>query len=207
MEVGAIESILAFPTHIYTIEKTEFISQVRSVAMDFMPPDQKLDEIYPVRMSSPMQDDPRIQPFAEYVAVTAGNILADQGYSTDGTGAVFESMWCQEHYKHSGMDQHTHPGVLIVGFYFLDVPPKSSAMTFFDPRPGKVAFGAGESNASEITYASNSFHFAPRPGLLVFANSWLPHAFTRHADEQPLRFIHFNIDLVKHKFEHIVEVI
>jgi len=207
MDAGAIESILAFPTHIYTVEKPEFVSQVRSVAMEAMPTDDKLDEIYPVRMSLPIQDDLRLHPFSEYVAVTAGNILSDQGYLTDGMGAVFESMWCQEHYKHSGMDQHTHPGTLMAGFYFLDVPPKSSAMTFFDPRSGKVASGTQEANPSDITYASNSFNMAPRPGLLVFANSWLPHSFTRHADDFPLRFVHFNVNLVKHKFENIVEVI
>lgn len=207
MDAGAIESILAFPTHIYAVEKPEFISQVRSVSLEAMPTDHKLDEIYPVKMSLPMQDDSRLRPFAEYVAVTAGNILSDQGYSTDGMGAVFESMWCQEHYKHSGMDQHTHPGTLIAGFYFLDVPPKSSVITFFDPRVGKIASGTQETNPSDITYASNSFNMAPRPGLLVFTNSWLPHAFTRHADDLPLRFVHFNVNLVKHKFEHIVEVI
>lgn len=207
MDAGAIESVLAFPTHIYTIEKLEFISQVRSVAMEAMPNDYNLDEIHPVKMSLPMQDDSRIQSFAEYVAVTAGNILADQGYLTDDMGVVFESMWCQEHYKHSGMDQHTHPGVLMSGIYFLDVPPRSSSMTFFDPRAGKVAAGFSEKDPTRITYASNSFNLAPRPGLLVFTNSWLPHSFTRHADDQPLRFVHFNINLVKHKFEHIVEVI
>jgi hypothetical protein len=104
------------------------------------------------------------------------------------------------------MDQHTHPGILMVGFYFLDVPENSSAITFFDPRPGKVATGPGEANMADITYASNGFHFAPRPGLLIFTNSWLPHAFTRHGSNDPIRFIHFNIGLTEHKPDN-VEVI
>ena len=39
---------------------------------------------------------------------------------------------------------------------------------------------------------------APKAGLLVFAPAWLPHAFTRHGNTVPLRFIHFNIGLTEH---------
>lgn len=201
-----LETTLAFPTHIYSIEKPEFVQQVKSVAMDALGNKPVENDIYPVRMSGPMEQDKRLFDFAKFTAITAGNILADQGYATAGMGAYFESMWCQEHHKHSGMDQHTHSGVLMVGFYFLDVPKESSAITFFDPRAGKVATGPAEADMSNVTYASNGFHFAPRPGLLVLTNSWLPHAFTRHAGNEPIRFIHFNIGLTEH-VEQNVEVI
>ena len=201
-----LETTLAFPTHVYSIEKPEFIQQVKTVAMEALGDKPVENEIYPVRMSGPMEQDQRLFDFAKFTAITAGNILADQGYAVNGMGAYFESMWCQEHHKHSGMDQHTHPGVLMVGFYFLDVPENSSAITFFDPRPGKVATGPGEANMANITYASTGFHFAPRPGLLVLTNSWLPHAFTRHAGNEPIRFIHFNIGLTEH-VEQNVEVV
>jgi len=201
-----LETILAFPTHVYTIEKPEFINTVKQVAMDALGDKPLENPIYPFRMSGPMQEDQRLFDFAKFTAITAGNILTDQGYATEGMGAYFESMWCQEHHKHSGMDQHTHPGVLMVGFYFLDVPPETSAVTFYDPRPGKVATGPGERSGDQVTYASPAFHLRPAPGLLVFTNSWLPHSFTRHADDAPLRFIHFNIGLTEH-IQSNVEVI
>lgn len=193
-----LETTLAFPTHIYSVEKPEFIKQVKLVAMDALGNKPIENDIYPVRMSDPLQDDQRLFEFAKFTAITAGNVLTDQGYATANMGAYFESMWCQEHHKHSGMDQHTHPGVLMVGFYFLDVPKDSSVLTFFDPRPGKIATGPAEKDLSDMTYASAGFHFVPRPGLLLFTNSWLPHALTRHAGTEPLRFIHFNIGLADH---------
>jgi hypothetical protein len=205
--MSQLEAMLAFPTHVYTVEKPEYIESVRKVALEALNQIEISNEIYPVKMTGGLEHDTRIQDFAAFTAITAGNILTDQGYQTVGMGAYFESMWCQEHHKHSGMDQHTHPGVLMVGFYFLDVPEDSSAITFFDPRPGKVATGPVEANPADITYASLAFHMAAKPGLLVFTNSWLPHAFTRHGGTEPLRFVHFNIGLTEHKHQCDVEVI
>lgn len=198
MSAPQIEAITAFPTHVYTVEKPEFIEQVRVVALDMLKGSEKAHDLYPFRMSGPMEMDPRLQDFARFTAITAGNLLTDEGYQTAGMGAYFQSMWCQEHHRSSGMDQHTHPGSLVVGFYFLDVPPDSSAVTLFDPRPGKVAASPGEANAANVTLASPAFHMGPKPGLLIFTPGWLPHAFTRHGSDQPLRFVHFNIGLTEH---------
>jgi hypothetical protein len=46
---------------------------------------------------------------------------------------------------------------------------------------------------ANVTYASNAVNFTPEPGLLFFANAWLPHAFSRHAAAKPIRFIHFTL--------------
>lgn len=201
-----IETLSSFPTHIYNVERIDFIEQVRTVGLDMLKDAQPANDLHPVRMSGPMEMDQRLQDFAKYTAITAGNLLTDEGYQTAGQGAYFQSMWCQEHHRSSGMDQHTHPGSLMVGFFFFDVPPGSSAITFFDPRAGKVATPLIEANHANVTLASNAFHMAPRPGLLVFAPGWLAHAFTRHGGEQPLRFVHFNIGLTEHQ-EAAVEVI
>lgn len=206
MNEPPIEALPAFPTHVYSVEKPEFVEAVRGVAMEMLRQSEKAHELYPVRMSGPMEMHPGVQDFARFTAITAGDLLTDEGYQTRGMGAYFQSMWCQEHHRSSGMDQHTHPGSLMVGFYFLDVPTDSSAITFFDPRPGKVAASIGEANAANVTLASPAFHMAARPGLLVFAPSWLPHAFTRHGNTIPLRFVHFNIGLTEH-VDQLPEVI
>jgi len=31
--------------------------------------------------------------------------------------------------------------------------------------------------------------------MLMFANSWLAHSFTRNASDKPMRFIHFNLSV------------
>jgi hypothetical protein len=39
-------------------------------------------------------------------------------------------------------------------------------------------------------------NFQPNPGLLIFANSWLPHSFSKHASDEPIKFVHFNLTVV-----------
>lgn len=196
--IDILENIFCFPTIVYSIRKPEFLSSVSnaaSIALDQI--DQELNEIYPVKMSRDFSQDPAIQDFCQYVALTSLNILKEQGYNVDNKSAYFESMWCQEHHKFSQMDQHIHnKGVQVVGFYFLETPDNGCMATFHDPRPGKVQVGFDESDASNVTYSSNIFHFKPEPASLVLTNSWLPHSFTKNGSSKPFRFVHFNICLM-----------
>jgi len=32
--------------------------------------------------------------------------------------------------------------------------------------------------------------------MLVLANSWLPHSFTKNGSDEPMTFIHFNLGVV-----------
>lgn len=197
MYEDTLENIICFPTVVYHVKKPVFFERLRNIAISALSEnDHGINEIYPVKMSADISQDPSIQDFCEYTAKTALNILQDQGYDVRNKAAYFESMWCQEHYKHSMMEQHVHPGdVQIVGFYFLDAPEGCSSAAFHDPRSGKMQGGRPEANLSEITYASNAFHMKPEPGQLVLTNAWLPHSFTRQKSDKPFRFIHFNICL------------
>jgi hypothetical protein len=82
-----------------------------------------------------------------------------------------------------------------VGFYFLDCPENCSRVVFHDPRPGKPPTAWYEKDSTQITAASNMVNFTPEPGLLVITNAWLPHSFSRHGSDEPIRFIHFNLGL------------
>jgi hypothetical protein len=48
---------------------------------------------------------------------------------------------------------------------------------------------------SQVTFASNAINFTPKAGLLIFTNAWLPHSFSRHEADAPIKFIHFNVGL------------
>jgi len=186
-----------FPSVVYTIEKPEFLKAVNEVSeerLKVQKADKKIDPIYPVVMTDNLFTDPRMANFMEFVGTTAWKILSDQGYAMDSLSTTFTEMWTQEHHKHSLMEQHVHGfGAQLVGFYFLQVPEKSSNVIFHDPRAGKVQSNLMEANMSMVTPASNAIHFNPKPGLLIFANSWLPHSFGRHAANKPMKFVHFNL--------------
>lgn len=189
-----------FPCPIYLIERPDFLDVVTTVseeALAVQRKEQALDELYPLYMSGSYFADPRVSDFTEFVGATAWNILNEQGFAMQNMAVQFTEMWTQEHYKHSAMDAHVHGfGSQIVGFYFLETPEECSRLVFHDPRAAKVQIDLPEQDVNMATPASKMINFTPKPGMLIFANSWLMHSFTRHASEQPIKFVHFNLTVI-----------
>jgi uncharacterized protein (TIGR02466 family) len=181
----------------YTIDRPDFLSVVQEVSEEKLAEAYKqreLNPIYPVMMTDSYFADSRLQEFSKFIGQSAWNILQDQGYAMDNFDTSFTEMWTQEHHKHSLMEQHVHGhGSQIVGFYFLEVPEGSSPLLFHDPRAGKVQTNLPEADMTMATPASNIINFKPKPGLMVFSNSYLPHSFGRHAADEPIKFVHFNL--------------
>jgi len=189
-----------FPCPIYLIERPDFLEVVNTVseeALETAKKTQQLNEIYPVHMSGSYFGDPRVAGFSEFVGATAWNILNEQGYAMQDKAVQFTEMWTQEHHKHSAMDAHVHGfGSQIVGFYFLETPVGGSNVVFHDPRAAKVQIDLPEQDMIKATPASKMINFTPKPGMMIFANSWLAHSFTRHAAELPIKFVHFNLAVI-----------
>ena len=189
-----------FPCPIYLIDRPDFLEVVNTVSEEALATakkEQTLNEIYPVHMTGSYFGDPRMAGFSEFVGATAWNILNEQGYAMQDKMVQFTEMWTQEHYKHSAMDAHVHGfGSQIVGFYFLETPEGGSNVVFHDPRAAKVQIDLPEQDMSMATPASKMINFTPKPGMMIFANSWLSHSFTRHAAELPIKFVHFNLTVI-----------
>lgn len=192
-----VQAAVHFPCPVYIIDRPDFLEAVNAVSEESLKAQHEqhaVNDIYPLMMSGNFVNDPRVREFAEFVASTAWNILDSQGYAMQHFHTLFESMWTQEHHKQSSMEQHVHGGgAQIVGFYFLEVPEGSSRVVFHDPRPGKVMSELPQKDVSQATPASQMVNFEAAPGRLIFSNAWLPHSFTRHAGEAPLKFVHFNL--------------
>jgi uncharacterized protein (TIGR02466 family) len=190
-----------FPCPIYLIERPDFLETVRAVseeALEVPRKERDLNEIYPVYMTQSYFADPRLAGFSEFIGATSWNILNEQGFAMQDKVVQFTEMWTQEHHKHSAMDAHVHGfGAQIVGFYFLETPENCSRVVFHDPRSGKVQIDPPEQDMNMATPASKMINFEPKPGLMLFTNSWLAHSFTRHAAEQPIKFVHFNLTVAQ----------
>lgn len=186
-----------FPCPIYLIERPDFLEAINIVseeALEVQRKERDLNEIYPVYMTGGYFEDPRVASFSEFIGSTAWNILNEQGYAMGDKAVQFTEMWTQEHHKHSAMDRHVHGyGSQIVGFYFLETPENCSRVVFHDPRSAKVQIDLPEHDISKATPASRMINFEPKPGMMIFANSWLAHSFTRHASDLPIKFVHFNL--------------
>ena len=192
------QTFFYFPAAVCAAEKPEFLPDVSAACEDALAKRREevpvLDEIYPVHMTGNLLGDPRVEAFSGYVIQIAEQMLREQGYNTAAFNLAFSEMWCQEHHKHSAMEQHTHGnGVQVVGFYFLNAPENASRPVFHDPKSAKVQISLPENNPAEATFASNLINFEPKAGQMLLTNAWLPHSFTRHANEEPIRFVHFNL--------------
>jgi len=189
-----------FPCPIYVIERPEFLEEVSKVSeenLEIQRKERDLNEIYPVYMTDNYFGDPRMAGFTEFVGTTAWNILNEQGYAMQDKAVSFTEMWTQEHHKHSAMDAHVHGyGSQIVGFYFLETPENCSNVVFHDPRAAKVQIDLPEQDVNIVTSASKMINITPKPGVMVFSNSWLSHSFTRHAADKPIKFVHFNLTVI-----------
>ena len=190
-----------FPCPIYVIERPDFLGVVNTVseeALEAAKKAQPLNEIYPVHMTGSYFGDSRLDKFTEFVGGTAWNILNEQGYAMQDRAVQFTEMWTQEHHKHSAMDAHVHGfGSQIVGFYFLETPENCSKVAFHDPRAAKVQIDLPEQDVNMATPASKAINFTPKAGMMIFANSWLAHSFSRHAAELPIKFVHFNLTVIQ----------
>ena len=192
-----LQSILLFPSMVYVVDKPEFLEDAKETADWYLkksPRQAERDEIYPIIQTDTMQEDPRIRGLTEYILNTSWNILESQGYMMDNLITVMHAMWCQDHGQTSGQEKHVHGMTSqLSGFYFLEVPNESSVATFHDPRPAKEYADLPEKSIQNVTYASRAYHLLPKPGLLVFSNSWLPHSFERNRSKENFKFLHFNV--------------
>lgn len=180
---------ICFPSSVYTVKRDDFLEDVKRISEKYMIQYDKY-----VHMSSNFYNDPDVSEFATSILHVSWKILKDQGYYMENKETYFTEMWAQKHYKHSLMEQHTHKyGSQIVGFYFLETPKDCSNLLLHDPRPAKMIIGLDEVDEKQATEASDIVHFVPEPGLMIFTNGWLPHSFSRHENEMPIKFIHFNV--------------
>jgi hypothetical protein len=193
----ALEAMYYFPSAIYEAHLPQFLDSVKLVADETIEKNKsniELDELYPVFMSENIYADSRIFEFSKTIAQLGWDILSSQGYAMENLEVNYGEMWMQEHHKTSGMVQHIHGnGCQLVGFYFLETPENSSKLVFHDSRAGKNQINLPQKNVDEVTLASEMINFSPKSGFLYISNSWIPHSFTKHGNEKPLKFIHINL--------------
>lgn len=191
------ESYYYFPSAVYVAKKPEFLKAVNEVSAEMLGKlTHDVHELYPMHNTDNFANDPRVQDFVQYIGQNSWSILQSQGYAMDNLNVTVDAIWTQEHHKHSLMEQHVHGGGhQLVGFYFLETPEGCSRAMFHDPRGGKVQINLPEADMGNATPASNIINFLPEPGMMLISNAWLPHSFSRHGSEKPIKFVHFNLSV------------
>jgi len=200
-----------FSSSVYVFHKPSFLQVLNKVSNEYLIKIgilEPLDKIHPVMMTEHYYNDERIKEFSNYVVQAAWNILQSQGYAMKNNQTFFSEMWTQEHHKSSDMHPHIHGNnAQIVAFYFLDTPKDSSKLIFHDSRLAKVISNLPEENVNNATIASSMVNFTPEAGTLILTNSYIPHSFSRHKSDKPLKFIHMSIGVSKVQNTFLPEII
>lgn len=202
-----LEPFVSFSTVIYTINKPEFLEDVKDASNDALEESKKhvkQNDIYPATMSTTLSGREKTKAFEHFIAQSSWTILDNQGYNMEMFNTYVSELWTQEHRKYSGMEQHVHAyGIQLSGFYFLEIPDDGCMVQLHDPRPGKVIASLPEKDMAKVTEASNSIFIKPKPGMFMFTNSWLPHSFTRNGSDETVKFVHFNVSIMPAKTEAV----
>jgi hypothetical protein len=189
-----------FASPIYKTNVPDYIKVMQTVANEYMEESKKDNIKRELYMSNNFANDDRIKLFRNVVLNASWDILKSQGYNMEIFNTFCAEMWMQEYNKTSYMEHHIHGlNSQIIAFYFLETPANCSRIVFHDPRPSKVINNLYETDLSQVTLASNAINFIPEPGDLFFTNAYLPHGFTQHKSNKPLKFIHMNINVSVHQ--------
>ena len=136
-----------------------------------------------------------MEDFESFVRATASNILDSQGFDLSNYKMNYSEMWVQQFADKGGghHETHVHWDNHISGFYFLKCSDRTSVPKFYDPRPGRMMMQLPFKDLKTLCAGMENFKIKPKPGTLIFFNSYLPHEFKVDNGIDPFRFIHFNI--------------
>lgn len=113
------------------------------------------------------------------------------GYDMRGLDICISDMWVNimgENCSHSG---HIHPLSFVSGTFYVQVPPKGSAIRFEDPRlPFQMACPPKKEKISKELQSSVSLK--PSAGDLILFESWLRHEVPPHTAKEERISVSFN---------------
>src|SRR6056300_1688906 len=187
-----------FSTPVYSIEKPEWLPSAIKAT------DKFIDQAYK-REAPKLKERKKFLGNKDYLKVKDhgmsyhSTLLDEWGYNMDQYTMFFTEFWVQEFAKAGGghHSTHVHWDNHISGFYFLKCSDKTSFPVMHDPRAGGMMTKLPQKDGSKISTMSDSIHYRPKPGTLIFFPAYVPHEFAVDDGVEPFRFIHFNLQAVR----------
>jgi len=102
-----------------------------------------------------------------------------------------DSCWVNVMQANTIHTAHIHPHAVVSGTFYIDVPPKASAIKFEDPRLG-FFMNAPVPKLSAKAQNQRFFSIQPAAGDVILFESWLKHEVPMHTGKQPRISVSFN---------------
>jgi uncharacterized protein (TIGR02466 family) len=211
-----IQTSLYFQTPIFHIEIPEWVDKIDKVCDKYIKEAKKnnqkiiedrennfnkkeLGDIGMCYQSNSLINDPELKELQEYIGKTSLDVLDYMGYEVSEYVLFLTEFWVQ-HFAEKGAghhEGHIHYDNHISGFYFLRCSEKTSVPVFHDPRQAKLMNDLPRKNENEVSMASPTIHYKPKPGTMIFTPAYLEHQFTVDPGVDDFRFIHFNLQAIR----------
>ena len=120
------------------------------------------------------------------------NSLAKElDFDIDKKALVMNSCWVNIMPRGAQHASHIHPQSVISGTFYVDVPPRASAIKFEDPRLG-LFMNAPPVKLTARKENQRFFQLSPQAGDLVLFESWLKHEVPANQSQKPRISVSFN---------------
>lgn len=96
---------------------------------------------------------------------------------------TLSNMWFNLNRKGNYNLEHTHPGCLLAGVFYLSVPKKAGPIVFFDP----------SSHSSSEIDENCIEEYVPQPGEMLLFPAYLPHRVDPNLDDDQRVSLSFNL--------------
>jgi uncharacterized protein (TIGR02466 family) len=113
---------------------------------------------------------PEMESFKKYTHSVAREFLDHLGYDKI---EFVDQIFTSQMNKRDSHGRHAHPGAVLSGVFYLNMPEGASPIQFYDPRPWRDTRVLPIKRNSE--YNRSSLVFKPVAGDLLLWESWLHH--------------------------------
>jgi uncharacterized protein (TIGR02466 family) len=190
-----MEGFAYFPAIVYRDERPDLVESLLPACKQHL--DQVRQSGWLMTQSAHLAHDPAFREVADYLLLSAVNMLRDQGYSIEKYDFYLQGLWAQEVLKGGATNVHVHRNSQICGWLFLEVPENGAYPIYHDCRMNKGMVELDFMQGEEVSNATNTIHFNNvKPGTALFSNSWMQHQLANGSSDQPTSCIHF---IVSHK--------
>ena len=112
-------------------------------------------------------------------------------FDLKGRKLTCDSLWVNLLKPRAAHTAHIHPGSVISGTVYIEVPPGASAIRFEDPRLG-LMMAAPPPRKTAPAARQRFVSVSPAPGEVLLWESWLRHEVPRNGSAAPRLSVSFN---------------
>lgn len=181
-----------FPSRVYRDERPDLVDRVLPIC------DQHLNNVrnsnFSFCQTNHMGQETSLRQLSDYLLLSSGNILREQGYMVEKYDFYISHLSAQEVGKNGYTERGSHKNSQISGWFFIQVPSPAPSVVYHDTRINKNMIELDYNQQQDILFASTSIHFSNiKTGTVLLNNSWMIHQLIGGDCDAPTKCIHFVI--------------